>query len=191
VTQASTTSKGARIHMTDTTDDTMAITALFERACAAWTAGDAHAYGECFTADSDYVSYDGAWARGRASMVDAHDRLFRGVLAGSALVGGIESVRFVRPDVAVAHATGSVLMPWHSKLPKRRLSRQTLVAVRTDDGWRFTALHNNRVRPVRIPDPGSLPAKGSQALARVARKFGAGRGRTGAQATRRPAAARS
>jgi hypothetical protein len=40
--------------------------------------------------------------------------------------------------------------------------------VRTEDGWRFSALQNNRVRPVRIPEPGSFPAKGSQALARVA-----------------------
>jgi uncharacterized protein (TIGR02246 family) len=32
---------------------------LFDRMCTAWTAGDAAAYGDCFTEDSDYVSYDG------------------------------------------------------------------------------------------------------------------------------------
>ena len=97
---------------------------LFERVCAAWTAGDAIAYGDCFTGDSDYVSYDGTHARGRTAMVDNHDRLFRGVLDGSALVGEVESVRFVRPDVAIMHATGSVLMPWRfPDSPPARLSR--------------------------------------------------------------------
>jgi uncharacterized protein (TIGR02246 family) len=140
--------------------------------CKAWTAGDADAYGECFTEDCDYVSYDGTRATGRRPMVEAHDKLFRGVLAGSALVGEVESIRYLRPDVAIAHATGSVLMPWRSTLPRRRLSRQTLVAVHTDDGWRFTALHNNRVRPVRIPDPDSFPSRASHWLTQ---RFGKGR----------------
>jgi ketosteroid isomerase-like protein len=55
---------------------------LFDRMCAAWTAGDAAAYGDCFTEDSDYVSYDGTHARGRQAMVDNHHRLFTGVLSG-------------------------------------------------------------------------------------------------------------
>jgi uncharacterized protein (TIGR02246 family) len=153
-------------------DHDQAITALFERMCDAWTAGDARAYGECFTDDADYVSYDGTRAVGREPMVAAHDQLFRGVLSGSALVGEVESVRYVRPDIAVVHATGSVLMPWRSRLPKRRLSRQTLVAVHTEGGWRFTALQNGRVRPVRIPQPDSFPAKASRGLATLARTLG-------------------
>lgn len=151
------------------------LTTLFERMCAAWTAGDAQAYGALFTEDSDYVSYDGARARGRVPMVESHDRLFRGVLKDSALVGEVESIRYLRPDVAILHATGSVLMPWRSTLPKRRLSRQTIVAVNTPDGWRIAALHNSRVRPVRIPDPDSFPARASRAMTRIARLLGIGR----------------
>jgi uncharacterized protein (TIGR02246 family) len=155
-----------------TTTDDQSITQLFERMCAAWTAGDATAYGDCFTAQADYVSFDGARAEGRAPMVAAHDALFRGVLAGSALVGEVESIRYVQPDVAVVHASGAVLMPWRTRLPKRRLSRQTLVAVRTADGWRFEALQNTRVRPVRIPAPDSFPARASHLMTRAARRAG-------------------
>lgn len=145
------------------------LTALFERMCQMWTDGDAAGYGACFTADSDYVSYDGTRAVGREPMVAAHDRLFRGVLAGSGLIGEVEAIRHLSPEVAIVHATGSVLTPWRNKLPRRRVSRQTLVAVRTSEGWRFAALHNSRVRPVRIPDTDSWPARCSQALARLSR----------------------
>ncbi|HEY0699992.1 MAG TPA: SgcJ/EcaC family oxidoreductase [Micromonospora sp.] len=157
-----------------TTDD-REIGDLFGRLMRAWTDNDAVAYGACFTEDSDYVSYDGSRATGRLDMQNAHDRLFRGVLAGSALVGDVESIRHVAPGVAIVHGTGSVLMPWRSTPPKRRLSRQTLVAVRTDQGWRFTALHNGRVRPVRIPAPDSLPSRMAQAMGYAARRLRVGR----------------
>lgn len=152
----------------DRSVDEKAIRELFAELLAAWTAGDAERYGACFTEDSDYVSFDGARAEGRAPMVANHDKLFRGVLRGSALVGDLESIRFVTDDVAIVHATGSVLMPWRRRLPERRLSRQTLVAVKTADGWRFAALHNSRVRPMRIPEPDSLPARMSHLFAAVA-----------------------
>jgi hypothetical protein len=67
-------------------------------------------------------------------VVDSDDRLFRDVLTGSALVGEVESIRCVHADVTIVHATGSVLMPSRSKQPKRRLSRQTVVAVRAHGG---------------------------------------------------------
>ncbi|MEV4369070.1 MULTISPECIES: SgcJ/EcaC family oxidoreductase [unclassified Nonomuraea] len=156
------------------TADTAAIQRLFADFMAAWTAGDARAFGALFTDDSDYVSYDGTIARGRPAHELNHDKLFRGVLAGSALVGDLESVRFLTPDVAVAHGTASVLMPWRSTLPRRRLSRQTVVVVRTGDGWRIGAIHNGRVRPVTVPEPDAFPSRMSQLMARVARRFGLG-----------------
>ncbi len=117
------------------TDDDL-ITALFERLCASWTAGDARAYGQCFTEDCDYVSFDGYRARGRADVVSSHAKLFAGVLYGSALVGEVESIRHLDADVALVHSTGSVLVAWRSTLPRRRLTRNTITAVRTPDGWR-------------------------------------------------------
>jgi uncharacterized protein (TIGR02246 family) len=165
------------------TDDEQ-LTILFEQMCQAWTNGDAQAYGACFTADSDYVSFDGTRVAGREPMVQAHDRLFRGVLTGSSLVGEIESIRYLGDDVALVHATGSVLLAWRSTLPRRRLSRQTLVATRTIGGWRFAALHNTRVRPVQIPGPDSIPAWAVRQMVRIADALGLGRAgrldRTGA-----------
>ncbi|MEV2220739.1 SgcJ/EcaC family oxidoreductase [Nocardia vinacea] len=156
------------------TDDTQ-LSAVFQQVMQTWTDNDAAAFGALFTDDSDYVSYDGTRASGREEHQANHDKLFRGVLAGSALVGELESIRYVTPDVAIVHGTASVLMPWRSRLPERRLSRQTLVLVRTPEGWRITAIHNGRVRPVTVPEPDSFPARMSQLMARIARKLGLGR----------------
>lgn len=159
------------------TDDEQ-LTALFERMCQAWTDGDAEAYGACFTSDSDYVSFDGTRAHGRAPMVEAHDKLFRGVLFGSALVGQVESIRYLTADVALLYGTGSVLVAWRAQLPKRRLTRNTLVALRTSEGWRFTAIHNGRVRPMRIPGPESLESRAAHAMVWATHALGMGRKRS-------------
>jgi uncharacterized protein (TIGR02246 family) len=150
------------------TDDEQ-ISALFDQMCRAWTDGDAVAYGRCFTPDCDYVSFDGYRERGREAMVESHDRLFRGVLFGSALVGQVESIRHLADGVAVMHATGSVLVAWRKRLPKRRLTRNTIVAVRDPEGWRCTAIHNGRIRPVGVPGPDSFPAKAARSLVRASR----------------------
>jgi uncharacterized protein (TIGR02246 family) len=151
---------------------------LFDRLLAAWTAGDARAYGACFTADCDYVSYDGTRARGVQPMIEAHDKLFRGVLTGTALVGEIESIRFLGPDVAIVHGFASVLVAWRSHLPRRRLTRTTIVAVRTAQGWRITSINNARVRPIGIPDPGSSPARMARGLVKAATALRLGRARS-------------
>lgn len=156
------------------TDDAE-IRTLFARMCQAWTDGDAQAYGACFTTDCDYVSFDGTRAQGRAAVVVSHDMLFRGVLFGSALVGDVESIRQVGTGVVVVHGTGSVQVAWRSRLPKGRLTRNTAVAVRTPDGWRFAAIHNGRVRPLRVPEPDSAPARMARALVRIATRLGIGR----------------
>lgn len=70
-------------------NDDEQLTALFDRMCRARTEGDAQAYGACFTPDCDYVSFDGTRTLGRAQVAASHDKLFRGVPFGSALVGEV------------------------------------------------------------------------------------------------------
>jgi len=165
-----TTSTGQGVRQADDQE----LKALFQTLCQTWTDGNAAAYGACFTADCDYVSFDGTRAQGRNQVIESHDKLFRGVLFGSALVGEVESIRYVASDVAVLHGTGSVLVAWRSELPKRRLTRNTVVAVRGPEGWRFTAIHNGRIRPLQIPEPDSLPARVTRRLVGFASRAGIG-----------------
>ena len=162
-------------HAPVTTDSDAQLRALFTRMCQAWTDGNARAYGDCFTSDVDYVSFDGYHERGREAMVQSHDKLFRGVLYGSALVGAVESIRYLGDDVALVHGTASVQVAWRSRLPKRRLTRNTIVAVRDgDDSWRFTAIHNGRVRPVSVPEPDSAISRVARLLVRASDALGLG-----------------
>jgi uncharacterized protein (TIGR02246 family) len=163
-----------------TNADDLELTHLFRRMCQSWLEGDAVAYGSCFTEDCDYVSFDGTRAQGRAAMVEAHDRLFGGVLFGSALVGEVETIRYLGEDVALLYGTGSVLVAWRTELPKRRLTRNTIVAVRTTEGWRFTAIHNGRVRPMAIPAPDSAVSRMARLMVRTSSAAGLGRAGRGA-----------
>jgi uncharacterized protein (TIGR02246 family) len=176
-------------HAPANVDHDAELQALFTRMCRAWTDGDAPAYGDCFTSDVDYVSFDGYHERGRDAMVASHDKLFRGVLFGSALVGEVESIRYIGDDVALLHGTASVQVAWRSRLPKRRLTRNTIVAVRDTDAWRFTAIHNGRVRPVGVPEPESVPARVARLLVGASGALGLGRSR-GATRSARTAAIR-
>jgi len=167
--------------MTDETGraaaDDRELRALFDRMCAAWTAGDAVDYADCFTEDCDYVSYDGYRAHGRAAVVESHGKLFAGVLYGSALVGEVDDVRHLDDDVALMSATGSVKVAWRRKLPRKRLTRNTITAVRTPDGWRAAAIHNGRIRPVGIPEPDGVLARVARGLVRTTGALGIGRSR--------------
>lgn len=113
--------------------------------------GDASAYAARFTAESDYIAFDGSHHRGREANVALHRPLFEGVLYGTRIIGEIESVRWVTPDVAIVHASGAVVWPWHREIPSNRRSRQTLLVVRTEAKLSIAAFHNTRVEPVRIP----------------------------------------
>lgn len=161
----------------DRATDETEVRALFARLLRAWTDGDAVAYGACFTDDCGYVSFDGALATGRDAVVASHDALFRGVLYGSALVGEPEEVRFVADDVAVVSGTGSVQVAWRDRLPRGRATRNTLVAVRTAQGWLFAQIQNTRIRPQPVPGPDALVSRAARGLVAVAARAGLGRAR--------------
>ena len=128
--------------------DERAVRELFERLLEDWTRGDGDAYGSRFIEDADYVAFDGTHTRGRAGISVSHQELFDKWLKGTRLTGRIESVKFLGPDVALVHATGGTILRGKAKPSPERDSIQTLVAVHQDEGWRFAAFHNSRVRPI-------------------------------------------
>lgn len=131
-----------------TATDESAIRQRFQQLMAAWAAGDAEAYGALFTEEADYIAFDGVNSKGRAAIIASHKPLFERFLKGSALTGDLVSLRALAPNVVVAHAVGSIIDPGRSTPSPERLSSQTLVVVKEEGEWRFTAFHNTRVRPI-------------------------------------------
>lgn len=133
--------------------DRQAILELGQALQDAWNRGDAAGYAALFTEDADLVAWTGAYARGRQTIEDAHRKLFAGPLAGSKMVlvndgpgaAPPESVRFLRPDVAVMVTSGAVTSPAR---PDHE-SVQTFVLTRDGGHWRVAAFHNTRREQAR------------------------------------------
>lgn len=124
------------------TDDA-AVRALFDRSNRAWEAGDAVAYAAVFAPDADYVTWFGQHLKGRAAIEASHAPLFEKYLKGTRMDGELTGLRFVTPDVAVAHGRGALVKG------KRRRGRfntkvNVYVAVRRDGEWEFAAFHNTK-----------------------------------------------
>ncbi len=128
-----------------------AIRDLFRQLLDSWDRGDGRAYAAAFTADAYYIAFDGSHTKGREAIADAHQRLFDTWLKGTRLAGALGDIRFVSPTVALVRAGGGVLMPGRATVRPGRDSIQTLVAVKGEDGWRFTAFHNTRVQRRSLP----------------------------------------
>lgn len=126
--------------------DAQAIHALFDRLAQAWNHGSGSDFGAVFTEDADYVTFDGTHLSGRQSIADAHQRLFDTVLRESRLEGSLTDLRFLTPEIAVAHGRGAVRLRWQSRTPAARQSINTYVAVRHDGEWLFAAFQNTRIR---------------------------------------------
>lgn len=137
--------------MFDEPAERQAILELGQALQRAWNRGDAAGYASLFTGDADFVAWNGLGGRGRQAIEDGHRPLFAGPLAGSrmALVGDAadaappESLRFLRPDVAVMVIPSSVVRAGEEAGPVHE-SVQTFVLVKNGDGWRVAAFQNTR-----------------------------------------------
>jgi uncharacterized protein (TIGR02246 family) len=128
-----------------------AIFALGKALQDAWNRGDAAGYASLFTDDADFVAWNGSYGRGRQAIEDGHRRLFDGPLAGSRMTlvddaesAPPESLRFVRPDVAIMVISGVVTLADQSATAPDHQSVQTFVLTKNVNRWRVAAFHNTR-----------------------------------------------
>lgn len=124
--------------------DAAAVQALIEGLTRAWNAGDGAAYGAGFTQGCDYVTFNGERLRGRAAVAQSHQALFDTHLKGSELIFESVDLRPVAGAILV-HSVGNSRLAGQKRFSPSRRSLQTLLAVQSEEGWRFTAFHNTRV----------------------------------------------
>lgn len=128
--------------------DEAALRALYQQLMDAWNDGSAAAFAAAFTEDGDLIAFDGTHFAGRNEITTSHQELFDKWMKGTRLVGSVERVRFVRPDVAGMHAIDGTILRHRTKPAPERASIQTLIAARTEGQWLLTAFHNTRIRPI-------------------------------------------
>jgi uncharacterized protein (TIGR02246 family) len=111
-----------------------------------WNQNSGAALAAVLTDDGDLVGFDGQHLTGRAEIAPFHQGLFDNWLKGTRLVGKVEDLRFLSPDVALIHAIDGTVMRGKSEPSPERDSIQTLVVTRQEGEWRLAAFQNIAVR---------------------------------------------
>ena len=114
---------------------------------------DAKASTSMYTDDADFVSVRGDAAKGREQVEKGLAGIL-GTRAKDAVLTTLEvRVRFVRPDVAIAHVTNELsglVAADGQKLPAHR-ELSLRVFVKDQGAWRVTAFHNTMLKPFGTP----------------------------------------
>ncbi|MBI1358323.1 MAG: SgcJ/EcaC family oxidoreductase [Acidobacteria bacterium] len=121
-----------------------AVRALVDRYAAARDTAepDPAAIRALFTEDADQLVSSGEWRRGREALVPGMMRSSQ-TNSGDRTIA-VETVRFVRPDAAIADAR--YVIAARDGAPERNMW-STFFVVRTDGGWRISAIRNMKPAP--------------------------------------------
>jgi uncharacterized protein (TIGR02246 family) len=115
-----------------------------------WNAGSGEASAAPFAEDADSVVATGMRVKGRQAIADNFQRIFDTMYKGSRNELTVDSVRFLRPDVAVAHVRAHLRFTRDGK-PVEGDAISTWVLTKGPDGWSIAAFQNTPVAPPRPP----------------------------------------
>jgi uncharacterized protein (TIGR02246 family) len=135
------------------TADQLSIERLIASLEDAWARGDASAFANRFANDGTFTNVLGMFFQGRDAFRERHDAVFKTVFKGSTLALRIESLRFIRADVAIADTDAELrgfttLTGGYVALPDGTVRGKLLmVLVREHGDWWISAYHNVAVAP--------------------------------------------
>ncbi len=114
---------------------------------SAWNSYDSVAWASLFAEDADFIHILGGHFHGRAAIEQGHRTIFDTIYKGSRNSFTVESVRFVRPDVAVVFARAN--LTWYLNGAEQHIqARPTLVAEKNANGqWKIVAFQNTLITP--------------------------------------------
>lgn len=119
---------------------------IIRRCQDAWNSRNGAAYGAQFDEAADFVVVDGRHVRGRPAISAGHQYIFDTVYKGSINNITVEDVRFVRPDVALAHARAHLELHVDPGAPPRGANaRSTWVLTKERGGWTVAAFQNTPI----------------------------------------------
>jgi uncharacterized protein (TIGR02246 family) len=117
----------------------------------AWNAADSQAFAAHFADDADFVNVYGMHFRGSEAIEHGHAFIFSGPYLGSTVAYTLESVRAIRPGVAVAHVQAALTIP-AGPMAGGHQARLSLVLAEEGERWPIASFHNTF-----ITTPGGPP----------------------------------
>jgi uncharacterized protein (TIGR02246 family) len=119
----------------------------------AWNRHDMKAFANLFAEDADFVNVAGAWWKGRAEIEQKHRAVHATIFRDSTLSVEEVDVRFLTPDIAIAHVLTALVgqkMADGTVVPPRR-ALLTQVLQKQSGKWMIVVSHNTDVRPSTPP----------------------------------------
>jgi len=123
----------------------------------AWNRHDMRAFANLFAEDADFVNVAGVWLKGRSQIEEKHRAAHATMFRDSTLSVEEVNVRFLTPDIAIAHVLTSLVgqkLPDGTEVPQRR-ALLTVVLQKQSGKWMIVAAHNTDVRPSTPPPTGN------------------------------------
>jgi len=115
----------------------------------AWNRHDMKAFASLFSEDADFVNVAGSWWKGRAEIERKHSAAHATIFRESTLSIEEVHVRYLTPEVAVAHVLTSLVgqkMPDGTPASTRR-ALLTQVLQKQNGKWMIVASQNTDIRP--------------------------------------------
>ena len=134
-------------------DDEDAIKNVIVQMTEGFNKHDAEASTRMYQPDADFVSVRGEMGLGRDAAEKTLRRIFETRAKFAALKTEDVHIRFIRPDVALAHVTNELsglVAPDGQNLPSHR-ELSLRVFVKDDGVWRVASFHNTMLSPFPAP----------------------------------------
>jgi uncharacterized protein (TIGR02246 family) len=130
----------------DSKSDEAAIRQVVQQVQDGWNAKSGQAFAAPFAADADYVVVSGMKLKGREVIERGHTGIFKTIYKDSHNVGTVQSIRFLRPDVAVVHVEWNLEFRSSDQTEKAR-ALNTMVMTKDSGKWSIAAFQNTPVQP--------------------------------------------
>lgn len=141
---------------TDHTADVETIRKMILSGADAWNALDVDSAAATTAEDADFVNVLGEWIQGKTAIVESQRRILDRVMRKTYLKIEVLGVRFIRPDVAIAHGTVAMFRRTAEGQAGEALQKNLMssVLVKNAEGrWLMTAFQNTKIEPPFGPPP--------------------------------------
>jgi uncharacterized protein (TIGR02246 family) len=131
----------------NTAGDEAEILAVMARGADAFNRNDAAAAAAVYASDADLVNVRGDHLKGAAAIEQGLARAFATRYKDARMKRGEVSIRFLRPDVALAYVTNEITVAGEGGAPAVHRELGLRVFVKDGGAWRIAALHNTPLVP--------------------------------------------